>query len=248
MIKILFISLCMNFIKKMEKHNKDTLCYLFGTCFAELITNPIYTINTNYQTNKKNIKNTIYDIYKNKKIFGFYNSTGYAILSRLTSSGIKYNIYQNLKICRNTQNHDLFNNMLNSSIAGCVGGVISHPFDVCVNYVQRGEKIIIGRNLFSGLSITILRNFILYSLLFSMYDFVKHKTNNIYCACLITSSITTSIITPIEYIRTNIMTGKNNYKDIKFKYIYRGYIFNLARNSLHFMITMLILENMRDFF
>jgi hypothetical protein len=225
--------------------NKNTLYYLFGTCSAELITNPIYTITTNYQTNNKNIKNTIFDIYKNKKIFGFYNSAGYAILSRLASSGVKYNIYQNLKIYRNTQNDDLLNNMFNSAISGCIGGIISHPIDVCVNYIQRGEKIVIGKNLFSGLPMTILRNFVLYSLLFSMYDFIKHKTNNIYYACFITSLTTTTVMTPIEYIRTNIMTGNVEYKDIKFKYIYRGYIFNLARNSSHFMITMLILEKMK---
>ena len=232
----------------MEKKNKDTLCYLFGTCVAELVTNPIYTITTNYQTNNKNIKMTMKDIYKNKKIFGFYNSTGYAILSRLTSSGIKYNLYQTLKIHRETKNNDLINNMFNSALAGCMGGIISHPVDVCVNYIQRGEKITFGKKLFSGLSVTIVRNLILYSLLFSMFDFIKHKTNNTYCACLVTSSLTTSIMTPVEYIRANIMTGKMKYRDINFKNLYRGYTLNLMKNSLHFVITMKILENLSNTF
>lgn len=229
----------------MEKNNKNTLYYLLGSCTAELVTNPIYTITTNYQTNNKSIKETIENIYKNNKILGFYNSAGYAMLSRLASSGVKYDVYQKMKTHRNTQNDDLINNMINSSISGCIGGIISHPIDVCINYVQRGEQITIGKNLFSGLPMTILRNFVLYSLLFSTYDFMKHKTNNTYYACLTTSLMTTTFMTPIEYTRANIMTGKVNYKDIKFRCLYRGYAFNLTRNSLNFLITMSILENMK---
>lgn len=234
----------------MDKDNKNlnTIFYLVGSCVAETLTTPIYTITTNYQTSNKSILQITKDIYKQKNIFGFYNSVGYTILSRLLSSGVKYNLYQNLKQYRNTQNNNLLNNMINSAISGCIGGIISHPIDVCVNYIQRGENITFGKKLFSGLMTTIMRNLLLYSLLFSMFDFIKYKTNNTYISCLVTSFITTSIMTPIEYIRANIMTGTIKYNQIKLKNSYKGFYLNLARNGIHFTITMTILEKLSDGF
>lgn len=230
-----------------DKKNKNTMFYLLGSCIAEIATIPIYTIMTNYQTSNKSIIQITKNIYQQKKIFGFYNSVGYSVLSRLLSSGIKYNLYQNLKQYRNTQNSDLLNNMINSAISGCIGGIIVHPIDVCVNYTQRCEKITLSKKLFSGLTTTIFRNLLLYSLLFSMFDFVKHKTNNVYISCLTTTFITTSIMTPIEYIRSNIMTGTIKYNQIKIKNLYRGYYLNLTKNSMHFLITMVILEKIEEF-
>ena len=45
----------------------------------------------------------IFGIYKNKKIIGFYSSVGYAMASRVVGSGIKFELYQELKNYRKTQ-------------------------------------------------------------------------------------------------------------------------------------------------
>jgi len=229
----------------MEKNKNNysyNYNYITGVCIAELLTCPIQTIITNYQTSNNNIPTIIKNIFYKQHITGFYNSLNYSILSKTISSTTKYNIYQNMKLYRNTNDSDLYNNIFNSAFAGCVGGIISHPIDVCINYKQRNQKIIFGTKLLSGMTTTIFRNLMLYSLLFSLYDYVRIKTNNIIFSCFLTSFITTTMMSPIDYIRTNIMTGKILYKNIIFANIYRGYSMALLKNTIHFTTTMSVMN------
>jgi Mitochondrial carrier protein len=231
-------------ISQFINNNVDTLYYIIGQCIAEIMISPLYTVITVYQTSKnKTIRQVVYRIYKKDSFFGFYSSVQFLLLSRLIGSGLKYCLYQNFKYYNGTTEENYFINMFGSCLSGCVGGMIGHPFDVMANYKQRRERIPRNINLLlSGMMGTYARNVVLYSFLFSTYDYIKYHSNNVYLACALTTTLTTTLTSPIEYVRTNVMTSKIKYQDIKWQNLYRGYTLNLPRNMLHFMITMKTVE------
>jgi hypothetical protein len=144
-----------------------------GTVAAEIITLPICTLKTIYQTqsNKKlSIKDTMKKIYQDRGLRGFYDAKFSAITSQTLSTVSKYGFYQTIKNFRNTQQNDLLNNAINGCTSGILGSIISHPVDVLKNYNQRGDKNYfidmkknIIKTMYKGYSQTILKNILLYS-------------------------------------------------------------------------------------
>jgi hypothetical protein len=237
-----------NCVVTMIYKNKNAIYYLIGSCTAEIVITPLHTIMTNYlvQTSNKSIQEISKKIYQKKSFFGFYEGVKYLLISRILGSSIRYGLYNQLKIYTDASNTDLLLNMANSCISGCIGGMIVHPFDVIANYKQRSVVVDYRiQSLFSGFLSTIVRNIILYSFLFSFYDYINHHTNSIMLACTTTSLITTTLLHPIDYIRTNIMTGKIKYNQINFSNLYRGYSINLLKNISHFLITMIVTEKLK---
>ncbi len=219
-----------------------------GVIFAEFLTLPICTLKTVYQTQlDKNlsIKNTALEIYKTRGIKGFYSASASSILSQTLSTVSKYGFYQMIKNYRNTKENDLLNNSVNGALGGILGSLISHPVDVYKNYRQRNDsnywnhlKKNTIKTIYKGYSQTFIKNIVLYSSLYPIYDFYKSKFNN----SLISSPLTTLTITlylqPIDYFKVNIMAGNK----INIRNCYKGTSLHLARSIPHFMITMSITE------
>jgi hypothetical protein len=236
--------------KTIFERNRGTIGYALGSCFAEVITTPIYTIKTLYQTSEtqKSIKNTIQYIYSNKKIWGFYNAFWSTIFARLISSFCKYLMYNEIKYYRKTPENDLANNMINGCIAGIFLSFLVHPIDVLTNQLQR--QLSLNRSflhinvMYSGFSQTIIRNFFLYSVLFSVFDYAKYLTNNnIILSAFITSSISTTMLQPIDYLRTRLMAQQKQeigYILKNFRRCWKGYHLNYIANTTHFTITMFV--------
>jgi hypothetical protein len=236
--------------KSIIERNYQTIGYSLGGCLAEIITLPIYAVKTNYQTSNKSTKQITTDIYKNYGIIGFYNSITSAILAKILSSFLKYLIYNEIKYYRQTNDKDLINNMFNGCLTGLFCSCFVHPIDVITNNLQRFNKL--NRNMFkaqflySGFSQTLIRNFTLYSFLFPVFDYSKYLTdNNILLSCIMTTSISTTILQPTDYLRTRFMAQqKNEIGGMKiliknFKSCWKGYHLNYIANSSHFTIAML---------
>lgn len=232
----------------LERHH-PTIGYAIGSCIAELATLPLYAIKTNYQTSSgKSVGNITKNIYSQYGIFGFYNAVLSAILARIASSFIKYSIYNEIKYYRQTNDNELYDNMINGCIAGVSCSFFVHPIDVVTNHLQRFNKFDVNlfkaKVLYAGFSQTLLRNFILYSVLFSVFDYSKYLTNNnIVLACMMTTTISTSILQPVDYLRTRLMAQQRN--DIgntfkNFRSCWKGYHLNYLANTMHFAIAMSI--------
>jgi hypothetical protein len=233
----------------LERHH-PTIGYAIGSCIAEITTLPIFAIKTNYQTSSnKSVKTIIKNIYSQYGIFGFYNAVFSAIFARITSSFIKYFMYNEIKYYRQTNDDELFNNMMNGCLAGILCSFFVHPIDVITNHLQRFKKFDMKlfhyKVLYAGFSQTLLRNFILYSVLFSLFDYCKYLTNNnIVFACIMTTTVSTSILQPVDYLRTRLMAQQKNemgniFKVIKnFKSCWKGYHLNYIANTMHFTIAM----------
>jgi hypothetical protein len=234
-----------------------TLCYAAGSCTAELFATPLSTIKTNYQTSNddRSIIKVAKDIYIKHGVFGFYNSVIPAVFARLVSSFVKFLIYSEIKYYRKTSDNDLLNNMLNGCTTGVLSSFAVHPIDVITNYLQRQETInnsLFKRNiLYAGFSQTLVRNLVLYSILFPVFDYSKYYTdNNIILSCLITTAISSSILQPVEYLRTNLMAGQlkggiiNSLKN--FKSCWKGWYINYFSNATHFTISMYIMHYLKN--
>ena len=126
--------------------------------------------------------------------------------------------------------------------------VISHPVDVLKNYNQRNDKNYFEdikknmiKTMYKGYSQTILKNVLLYSSIYPIYDFYKSKiSDKSYIVAPLTTLTITMYLQPIDYLKVNIMAG--NKVNLKFSELYRGTSLHLMRSIPHFMITMMITE------
>ena len=204
---------------------------------AEIITLPICTIKTNFQTNNhKSIYYTFNDLYNNK---GFYDAKFSAIASQTISTSSKFFFYNIIKNYRNTNSNDLLNNSINGMIGGVLGSLLSHPIDVIKIGQQRNDFNI--NNLYRGFGQSIIKNIILYSSLYPIYDFYKSKYDNPFICAPLTTLTITAYLQPIDYIKINYMAGNKNI-NYTIKNLYKGTTLNLARSIPHFHITMYITE------
>jgi hypothetical protein len=225
---------------------------LIGASVAEMITLPICTIKTVYQTNNFNSILTTYKyIYNTNGINGFYNASIPSITSQIISTSSKYTIYMHVKEKRGTSNNDIINNSINGIIGGLGGSILSHPFDVLKIFKQRNESIVdeykkIGaRIMYRGYSQNIAKNVILYSMLYPLYDFYReHELSNI-TACICTSLTTSVILQPFELFKTRKIAGKPLFLGYSIRNYYKGYIINICRVIPHFCITMSIVDYLK---
>lgn len=239
----------------------DLIASSSGTTIAEILTIPICTVKTNYQTdlNYKSIVTVAKDIYKSRGWYGFYNASFSAMLAQVASTSTKFTAYNYIKKLRNTQPNDIKNNILNGAIGGSIASVFSHPFDVVKVHQQQNITFLselksIGPSLFyRGYSKSLTKNILLTSTVFPLYDFYKAKINNVIIASALASMTVTILIHPIDLLKVRQISNKELYLSFDklqstMKYYYRGVHINLMRVLPHFMITMVITEKIKSMY
>ena len=228
-----------------------------GAGVAEIATLPICTVKTNFQNHHLSIINTIKKIYHKSGIKGFYSASYPAIGGQIISSASKYTLYNGLT-------EFIPNVFLAGAISGFLSSLITHPIDVIKIYQQMNTPFYLdlrkeGPKLFyRGYSKTFIKATIGSSLFFPLFDTLKDYTLYIpkfahgkFCqrnevslplAALGSALISTSIMQPIDYMKTRQVYGnsiKLGFNPINY---YRGYGLNLTRIVPHFVIMMLTLE------
>ena len=212
-----------------------------GTVCAEILTLPICTVKTIYQnTTNTNISNIVKQIYNTQGINGFFQASTPAIMSQVISTSSKYYFYHTFKNLRKTNDNNILANSINGALGGVCGSLFSHPFDVWKNYLQRKQKPHFKINiLYAGYSASIIKNIVLYSLLFPLYDFYKlHMPNSILAS--IATTLTCSLVTqPVDYYKTVLMSGA---KFTSWRNPYKGFSLMVSRSIPHFIISMNITD------
>ena len=221
-----------------------------GSACAEILTLPICTVKTIYQTQiltKLTPLQIITNLYQTKGINGFFQASTPAIISQVISTSSKYYLYHTIKDYRQRADSDIISNSINGALGGLLGSLPSHPFDVWKNHIQRGQKLLNLqiRTIYSGYSGTIMKNILLYSMLFPVYDFYKiHITNPLIASIL--TSITCSLVTqPLDYYKTVLMSS---HKFVGWTNPYKGYSLMISRTIPHFMISMTITDYIKLYF
>lgn len=222
-----------------------------GSACAEILTLPICTVKTIYQTQTSlRPKQICINLYKSQGIKGFFQASGPAIASQVLSTSSKYFLYHKIKEFRQTDSSDILSNSINGALGGIGGSLLSHPFDVWKNHVQRSVILpdLSIKTLYSGYSGSIVKNLVLYSLLFPVYDFYKlHLPNPIFAS--IATTLTCSLATqPVDYYKTVKMSSQsfitilekqpNGNKFFSWTNPYKGFGLMISRSIPHFIISM----------
>jgi hypothetical protein len=234
-----------------NNHFKNILSSAFGTLIAEIVTIPICTLKTVYQNNFQfTIQQTFTHIYnQNKSYRGFFQASGPSIISQIISTSSKYSAYEYIKSVRgNSEKGDIVNNSINGIIGGLMGSIITHPFDLWKNFVQRNESYIhhlrfnsiykdrfITRGLYQGYSGSLAKNIVLYASLFPLLDFYESKTDHFWLASVATTVSVSLIIQPFDYYKVVKMSGIKSIQNPM-----RGFTLLLSRSIPHLFITMSI--------
>lgn len=224
---------------------------MIASSIAEIITLPLCTIKTNHQVeNNRYLRDTVLKIYQKHKFIGFYQASFPAILSQVMSTTTKFSFYRYLSQVRGTEKSNILQNSINGILGGIAGSIICHPIDVYKNYKQRGvnyfEELRIKKHkiLYQGYSQTIIKNIVLYSILYPTYDYYYSKTNSSTISAIGTT-ITVGIVTqPFDYLKTRYIAGVYAFK---FRDLYKGFGIMLMRNIPNFLITMSVINYLNEY-
>jgi hypothetical protein len=213
-----------------------------ATCIAEFATLPLCTLKANYQnTNSTSISETSSRIWNRHGIKGFYKASGWAITSQTLSTATKYTLYQSLKDYTS-------NNFVAGAMSGALSSLITHPVDVVKIHYQmhtpfRPELNKYGPMLFyRGYSKTLSKSIIGSLCFFPLYDMFNTYFNNPLIASMGSAVVSTTIMHPLDYMKTRHIYGKPYFTGWNPRTYFKGISLNLARVVPHFMITMSLIE------
>jgi hypothetical protein len=224
---------------------------MIGAGIAELLTLPISIIKINYQCDSQStIRAIVSNIYRTQGIRGFYAASRATLLAQTVSTSSKYYFYTMFK--QYNGSGGALNSIFNGACSGVCASVLSHPLDVIKIYQQRsqdfsGDLRTIGpRLLYRGYSKTLVRNIMVSSMLFPLYDFYTTLfPNSVAMASMCTAFTVTITLHPIDVMRTRHISIGDNYNHNKVP-IFRGLHLNLCKMMPTFIITMLITEHLKN--
>lgn len=228
----------------MENLFHNLLSSGLATLCAELITLPICTVKSNYQVNeKKGIISTVKEVYKRKGVRSFFSASFPAMGGQIISTSLKYAIYEQLKKENNIQ----IGTVGNGLISGIASSVVTHPLDVVRvtwqlnkrmsdEVKQEGLKIV-----YRGYSKSLMKVSVGSMLFFPIYDSIKSKLDHPLLASFSSSIVSTTIMQPLDYMKTRHMAGKSPWSS-SLKGYFKGFSLNLLRIVPHFTITMTATE------
>jgi solute carrier family 25 carnitine/acylcarnitine transporter 20/29 len=134
------------------------------------------------------------------------------------------------------------NDFISGSLGGLTGVLISHPIDTIKTRIQIGtvnniKSAIKMRNFYSGIKPPLLGIPLEKSIVFGFYNLGKNYGLNNFWSGIIGGFMSTLIVTPIEYLKINLQNKNTiDYKNLKIKNIYKGFIPTVCRETPGFGI------------
>ena len=229
-------------MQEHTSHIHNIIASSTATSLAELITIPICTVKTNYQTNYQikshGIIQTIKNIHQRRGVSGFYSASAFAMSAQVVSTTGKYTLY------RAGTSYDI-PRIPASILSGLIVSSMTHPIDFLRICHQRKESIDYSkapRIFYRGYSKGLLKVIVGSSLFLPVYDFSKERIGNPFLASLTSSVISTILIQPFDYIKTRSVAGVPWYQGMNPIVYFRGCSLNLLRIVPHFTIVMTVTE------
>jgi hypothetical protein len=236
----------------MEHFSHTIIASAIGGFVSELISSPLCTTKTVFvtDTNFTRVSQAVSQIYNRGGLREFYRAAGPAIVSNIVSSSSKFSIYTICKSSRNTSNGDILNNSLNGIIAGIMGSTMSQPIDVWKIHKQRNEPLNVKKNglkmFWNGYRQTLIKASCLNSMLYPLNDFYQSCGLARLESQILTACTTTTILYPVEFIRTNKMAAtKVNFGWNVLKY-YKGIGLQYPLNIIRFVTQMQTIYFIQD--
>ena len=225
---------------------KHIISASLATSVAEVITFPLCTLKTNYQnSNNVSMANTMRNIWIKRGIVGFYNASGWAITSQILSTTTKYTLYQTLK--------DVMpNKFIAGALSGALSTIITHPIDVIKIHYQMHTPVLPelrqnGLQLFyRGYSKSLIKASVGSFCFFPLFDIFNGYTRNASMAAMLSGIVSTTIIQPLDYMKTRQIYGQSFFSGWNPRPYLKGLSLNLMRVVPHFIITMTLIEYMKQ--
>jgi len=238
----------------------DLIASVTAGAVAEVMTLPICTVQTVYQT-QKNLGNSgregivkmTGDLYRTHGLKAFYNASFSAIACQMVSTGSKFTLYKAIQQYRGNQVGDVWNNVLNGGLAGVMSIAFTQPFDVMKNYHQRQLSILpdLRRNpmvLYAGTKQAVTKSALLVASLFSINDLCRTYIDNAGLAAMTTSLLISPVIHPIDLLKRRAMANERLWLGWNPKHYYRGMVLNWTRSMPHFAISMMTIDYIKRMF
>lgn len=222
-----------------------------ATLVAEIVTLPICTIKTNYQnTTGTSMIATIKSIYARQGLKSFFNASAPAIVSQMFSTMAKFTLYQYLQDSKflEIKQSKFLDSMKNGITSGILSTTVTHPLDVIkvawqMNTPLRPQLQQLGPSIFyRGYSKTLSKIAVSSALFFPIYDQCQRYINNSFLASIISAVISTTVMQPLDYMKTRHVAGLPCWHGHNISSYYRGLSLNLMRIVPHFTITMTLIN------
>jgi hypothetical protein len=237
----------------MNRTGTDALNAAIGTSVAEFLTLPICTLKTNFQNgNVKSIPTLAKSIYREQGLRAFYRASFPAIGGQIVSTTSKWTLYNAFK-----QRFHPFkdktnaNNVFNGAASGMVTSFFTHPIEVMKVHWQMGKSFPGLRYMYRGYSKSFMKLLVGNSLFFPLNDACRSyysqyrtlsETQRTIASSLTSAVVSTTIIHPVDYMRTRQMYNQSilhGWNPVRY---YKGYTLNLMRVVPHFTILMTIIN------
>ena len=226
-----------------------------ATVIAEAVTFPVCTLKTRYQTANKSIRETLLSLAKEEGFRAFYKGIFPAVIGQTYSTSSKYFFYRYLDNRLQATGHKNVDRVVNSVAGGILATTITHPLDVLKVRMQVAgiaNRPIFERGLgfpgtfttflYLGYTKTISKSFVGGCLFFPLYDAFMDKTKNPLTSSVSTAIVSTTILHPIDYLKTRQISKKSLYDGLDPRIYYKGFSLNLLRTVPHFTLTMTLTE------
>lgn len=216
-------------------NHKSILPAIIGSSTAELITLPICTLKTVYQSGKYDIITAISNIYSKRGILGFYSGSTPAILAQIFASTYKLILFD--RISGYMPHGDIFT-ILAGIIASMTCVFFTNPIDYLRVSYQMGNSISL-KGIYRGLYPNLAKGLVggatflpIRKILINHYPEVETWKMGL-CSAV----ISTTIVHPLDYFKTYLMSSsERGINKSLIRNPYKGLSLNLLRIIPHFVI------------
>jgi hypothetical protein len=227
---------------------------VFSVGVAELVTLPICTLKSNYQnTNSdsaiKTFKHMV-DIarkeYNGNYFKVFYKASIPAVSAQVFSTTSKLALY------RKFDEYSPYK-IANGAAAGFLVSLITHPIDRIKIHLQMistqtiPNNSHIWANIYKGYSKTFTKTIIGGMMYFPLYDYIKSYNLTPLQSSFISAVVSTCALHPFDYMKTRHCYNLPWFAGYNPLSYMRGLHINLMRIVPHFVITMTLIEKLREF-
>ena len=225
---------------------------IIATTIAELATLPICTLKTNYQNSgSKSIISTLKSVYASGGISAFYRASAPAITAQIFTTTSKYYLYNKLNELNEIHSYGS-NRVIHGILAGILTSLITHPIDMFKIHSQMNLSMLSEvkthglKTFYRGYSKTFSKTILSGSMFFPLYDYSKAYLNNPLLASAFSGFVSATLMHPIDYLKTRHIAGLKLYDGLNPRTYYKGYSINLLRIVPHFVITMGVIEWVKE--
>lgn len=235
---------------------KDIVHSAAGTVAAEMLTQPICALKTNYQVaqvSASTLRGVARDMYARAGWRGFYAGCAPAVAGQVLATTSKYSLYRCFqRLASGSGSYPSVTTNVAAGVAAGIGGsLLTHPFEVAKILRQRQVPLREefarsgARLLYRAYSKSLAKTCVGSALFLPMYDAFRAHVSSAALAGMWTAVIATTAMHPLDYLRVRQVSGLPVFVGWNPALYFRGLSVHLMRVVPHFAVTMAVIDLLR---